>query len=40
MTQIVAIDRLALEDRIGELPDWLITQIDGGPARALALARP
>ena len=37
VTQIATVDRHALEERIGALPDWLIAQIDAGLARALAL---
>lgn len=39
VTQIATIDRHALEERIGALPDWLMEQIDTGLARALALTR-
>jgi len=38
VTQIATIDRSALEERIGALPDWLMAQIDAGLGRALALA--
>jgi len=38
VTQIATIDRTALEDRIGDLPDWLLAQVDAGLTRALALA--
>jgi mRNA interferase MazF len=38
VTQVRTIDRLALEERIGVLPDWLMAQVDAGLARALALA--
>jgi len=37
VTQIATIDRLALEEHLGTLPDWLIAQIDAGILRALAL---
>ena len=37
VTQIATIDRTALEERIGEIPDWLLTQLDTGVSRALAL---
>lgn len=40
VTQIATIDRGALEERIGVLPDWLIAAVDAGLARALELARP
>lgn len=39
VTQIATVDRVAVEDRIGALPDWLMAQIDAGLARALALTR-
>jgi mRNA interferase MazF len=39
VTQIATIDRSALEERIGALPDWLMAQVDSGLGRALALAR-
>jgi mRNA interferase MazF len=39
VTQIATIDRRALEERIGALPQWLMTQIDSGLARALAITR-
>lgn len=38
VTQIATIDRTALEDRLGALPDWLLAEVDGGLTRALALA--
>jgi len=38
VTQIATVDRGALEERIGTVPDWLMAQIDTGLARALALA--
>lgn len=37
VTQVVSVDRAALEERIGGLPDWLLTQVDDGPRRALGL---
>jgi mRNA interferase MazF len=37
VTQIATMDRRALEDRIGALPDWLMAQVDAGLARALAI---
>lgn len=40
VTQLATIDRRALEDPIGSLPDWLIAEVDAGLARALALAPP
>jgi mRNA-degrading endonuclease toxin of MazEF toxin-antitoxin module len=39
VTQIATIDRRALEEPIGELPDWLLAQLDGGLQRALGLPR-
>ncbi len=38
VTQISTIDRGALEERVGALPDWLMAQVDAGLGRALALA--
>jgi mRNA interferase MazF len=38
VTQIATIDRGALEERVGALPDWLMAQVDTGLGRALALA--
>lgn len=38
VTQIATIDRGAVEERIGSLPDWLMAEVDSGLARALALA--
>jgi len=38
VTQLATIDRGALEERIGLLPDWLMAQVDAGLGRALALA--
>jgi mRNA interferase MazF len=37
VTQMATIDRRALEERIGTLPDWLMAQVDAGLGRALAL---
>jgi mRNA interferase MazF len=37
VTQLATIDRSALEERIGPLPDWVMAQVDDGLARALAL---
>jgi mRNA interferase MazF len=39
VTRLATVDRLALEDRIGELPDWLLSQVDAGLQRALGLPR-
>jgi mRNA interferase MazF len=40
VTRVATIDRDALEQRIGVLPDWLMAQVDAGLERALALGRP
>lgn len=37
VTQIATVDRGALEERIGALPDWLMAQVDAGLGRALAI---
>lgn len=37
VTQVATIDRRVLEERIGALPDWLLTQVDAGLQRALGL---
>jgi mRNA interferase MazF len=37
VTQVVTVDRRMLVDRVGQLPSWLMTQIDDGLRRALAL---
>lgn len=37
VTQIATVDRGALEERLGELPDWLSAQVDAGLGRALGL---
>jgi mRNA interferase MazF len=37
VTQVATVDRAALEDRAGQLPMWLMTQIDDGLRRALSL---
>jgi mRNA interferase MazF len=39
VTQLATIDRLALEQQIGEIPDWLLAQVDVGLQRALGLPR-
>lgn len=39
VTQLATVGRLALEELIGELPDWLLVQVDGGLQRALGLPR-
>jgi mRNA-degrading endonuclease toxin of MazEF toxin-antitoxin module len=38
VTQIATIDRAAVDERIGTLPDWLTARVDAGLMRALALA--
>jgi mRNA interferase MazF len=38
VTQVATVDRDALEERIGVLPDWLIAQVDTGLGLALGLA--
>jgi mRNA interferase MazF len=38
VTQLATIDRDTLEERISALPDWLMSQVAAGLARALALA--
>ncbi|HET9118723.1 MAG TPA: type II toxin-antitoxin system PemK/MazF family toxin [Pseudonocardiaceae bacterium] len=37
ITQVATVDRHALEELIGELPDWLLAQADVGLAGALGL---
>lgn len=37
VTQVATIDRDALEHRAGQVPTWLMTQVDDGLRRALAL---
>lgn len=39
VTQLATVDRGALEQRIGAMPDWLMAQVDAGLGRALALGR-
>lgn len=39
VTRVATIDREALEERVGSLPDWLLAQVDVGLERALGLAR-
>ncbi len=39
VTQIATVDRRALDERIGARPQLLMTQIDAGLARALAIMR-
>jgi mRNA interferase MazF len=40
VTHIATVDRSALEDRMGALPDWLMAHVDAGLGRALALTPP
>lgn len=40
VTQLATVDRGVLEERMGVLPDWLMTKVDTGIVRALALAHP
>ncbi len=37
VTQLATIDRTTAEERLGTLPDWLMSQVDTGLQRALAL---
>ncbi|MBM3676849.1 MAG: type II toxin-antitoxin system PemK/MazF family toxin [Actinobacteria bacterium] len=37
VTQIATLDRDALDEHVGTLPDWLMEKVDGGLAKALAL---
>jgi mRNA interferase MazF len=37
VTQLVTLDRQALSERVGHLPDWLVEQVSDGLRRALAL---
>jgi mRNA interferase MazF len=37
VTQVATLDRVALEERVGALPIWVMTQVDDGLRRALAL---
>lgn len=39
VTQVATLDRGALEERVGGLPDWLLTQVDAGLQRALGPGR-
>lgn len=38
VTQVATLDRGGLEEPIVVLPDWVMTQVDSGLGRALALA--
>ena len=40
VTHIATVERRALEDRVGALPDWLMAHVDAGLGRALAITRP
>lgn len=37
VTQLVTLDRQAMTERVGHLPDWLVEQVGDGLRRALAL---
>jgi len=37
VTQIATVDRRAVEDRVGAMPDWLMAHVDAGLGRALAI---
>ena len=37
VTQIATLDRRAVDDRVGALPEWLMASVDAGLSRALAL---
>jgi mRNA interferase MazF len=37
VTQVATLDRAVLEQRVGALPPWVMTQVDDGLRRALAL---
>jgi mRNA interferase MazF len=37
VTQIMTVDRVALEEQAGSLPAWLMSQVDDGLRRALSL---
>lgn len=37
VTQLVTLDRQALTEKVGHLPDWLVEQVSDGLRRALAL---
>lgn len=39
VTQIATIDRQTLDERIGALSEWILSQLDAGLQRALGLAR-
>jgi mRNA interferase MazF len=39
VTQIATVDREALDERAGALPDWLLAQLDTGLQRAIGLPR-
>lgn len=39
VTQLATVDRSALGEPIGGVPDWLMTQVDAGLTRALALTQ-
>jgi mRNA interferase MazF len=37
VTQVVTVDREVLEERVGALPQWVLSQIEDGLRRALGL---
>lgn len=37
VTHVRTVDRMFFEERVGQLPTWLMTQVDDGLRRALAL---
>jgi mRNA interferase MazF len=39
VTQLATVDRRVLEEQVGQLPDWLLAQVDAGLQRALGLPR-
>lgn len=39
VTQIATIERAALEERTGALPDWLVARVDDGVRLTLGLGR-
>lgn len=39
VTQLATVDRDVLEERVAELPDWLVAHVDVGLSQALALPK-
>lgn len=37
VTQIATVDRSVLEEQVGEIPDWLLAQLEAGLMRTLGL---